>query len=80
MKFLEILEKAWLAAIVIAFSMSIYNFAMLRTFSYPVYTPLVCGGFCVLIYTNIHRQRIFVQKMKKDEKDKAAASANNPGV
>lgn len=66
MKFLELLEKAWLAAIVIAFGMGIYNAVMLRDFSYHVYTPFVCGGFCILIYMNIRRQRLFVEKMKKD--------------
>jgi hypothetical protein len=67
MKFLEILEKAWLAAIVIAFGMGIYNAVMLQNLSYHVYTPIVCGCFCILIYMNIHRQRLFVEKMKRDQ-------------
>ena len=46
MKFLQILERAWLAAIVIAFALGTYNLAMLRDFSYHVYTPYVCGSFC----------------------------------
>ena len=72
MKFLELLEKAWLAAIVIAFGLGIYNAAMLQNFSYRVYMSLVCGCFCILIYSNIKRQRRFVEKMKKDkEKDQA---------
>jgi len=72
MTFLKFLEKAWLAAIVIAFGMCFYRVATLRDFSYPVYTPLVCGFFCILIYMNIRRQRIFVEKMKKDrQKEKA---------
>lgn len=66
MKFLGFLEKAWLAAIVIAVGMGTYNAFMLRDFSYHVYTPFVCAGFCVLIYMNIRRQRLFVEKMKKD--------------
>jgi hypothetical protein len=74
MKFLELLEKAWLAAIVIAFGMSIYNYIMLRTFSYSVYTPLVCGGFCILIYMNIRRQRLFAERMKKE----AAEGGSHP--
>jgi hypothetical protein len=45
---------------------------MLQNFSYRVYMPLVCGCFCILIYSNIKRQRRFVEKMKKDkEKDQA---------
>jgi hypothetical protein len=66
MKFLGFLEKAWLAAIVIGLGMGIYNAAILQNFSYHVYTPFVCAGFCVLIYLNIRRQRLFVEKMKKD--------------
>ena len=70
MKFLQILERAWLAAIVIAFALGTYNLAMLRDFSYHVYTPYVCGFFCILIYMNIRRQRIFLEKMKQDEENK----------
>jgi hypothetical protein len=70
MRFLQILEKAWLAAIVIAFVMGTYNLAVLREFSYRVYTPYVCGFFCILIYMNIRRQRIFLDNMKKDEENK----------
>jgi hypothetical protein len=67
MKFLSILEKAWLAAIVIAISMGIYNAITLGNFSYHVYTPIVCAGFCILIYFNIRRQRLFLEKMKQEE-------------
>lgn len=72
MKFLEILERAWLSAIVIAFGLGIYNAVILQNFSYRVYMPLVCGCFCILIYSNIKRQRHFLEKTKKDkEKDQA---------
>ena len=67
MKFLEILEKAWLSAIVFAFGLGTYNLVVLQQFSYPVYTPYVCGGFCILIYMNIRRQRLFIEKMKQDK-------------
>jgi hypothetical protein len=67
MRFLKILEQAWLAAIIIAFGMGIYNAITYRDFSYHVYTPFVCGAFCILIYYNIHRQRLFVEKMKADK-------------
>jgi hypothetical protein len=69
MRFLKILEKAWLAAIIIAFGMGIFNAISTKTFGYSVYTPLVCGAFCVLIYYNIHRQRLFVEKMKADKEN-----------
>jgi hypothetical protein len=72
MKFLGILEKAWLAAIVIAFGMGIYNAVTLQALTYRVYTPFVCGGFCILIYMNIRRQRLFVENMKKEQEKKNA--------
>ena len=75
MKFLGVLEKAWLAAIIIAFGMGLYNAVTLMNFSYRVYTPFVCGGFCILIYMNIRRQRIFLEKMKKDEKKEKTPAA-----
>ena len=67
MKFLQLLEKAWLAAIVIAVGMGTFNLITLGNFSYRVYTPFVCAGFCVLIYMNIRRQRIFLEQRQKDE-------------
>ena len=75
MKFLQLLEQAWLAAIVIAFGMGIYNAIIYRDLSYHVYTPFVCGGFCILIYFNIHRQRLFVDKMEADKKKESSKSA-----
>ncbi len=67
MKFLELLEKAWRLAIFLAFALGIFNLVRAGSFSYSVYTPIVCGGFCILIYMNIRRQRIFLQKMKKQQ-------------
>jgi hypothetical protein len=67
MKFLQLLERAWLAAIVIAVAMGAFNLITLGNFSYRVYTPFVCAGFCVLIYMNIRRQRIFLEKKQKDQ-------------
>lgn len=73
MKFLAILEKAWLAAAVAAIIMAVYNLITIRSITYKVYFPLFCCGFCILIYMNIRGQRRFVDKMKAD----AAQQAHN---
>ncbi len=75
MNFFKFLEKAWLAAIIIAFGLGTYNAIIERAFVYSVYTPYVCGGFSILIYMNIRKQRLFVEKMKGDkEKENPPAS------
>jgi Na+/H+-translocating membrane pyrophosphatase len=66
MKFLAILEKAWLAAAVAAIIMAVYNLITIQSITYKVYFPLFCCGFCILIYMNIRGQRRFVDKMKAD--------------
>lgn len=66
MKFLEILEKGWLAAAVIAVIMGAFNLVTRMKFDNLVYVPLICCGFCILIYMNIRGQRRFAEKMKKD--------------
>ena len=63
MKFLRYLEKAWLVAAVCALIVAIYNFIMIQTFSSRVYFPLICAGFCVLIWFNIRGQRRFREKI-----------------
>ena len=70
MKFLEILEKAWLAAAILAVFMGAFNLITTLKFNYAVYFPFVCCGFCILIYMNIRGQRRFVEKMKKSEEKK----------
>lgn len=70
MKFLKLLETAWLAAIVIALLLGTYNAITLGNFSYHVYTPYVCAVFCGLIFYNIRRQRLFLEKMEHESKQK----------
>jgi hypothetical protein len=70
MKFLAILEKAWLAAAVAAVVMGTYNLITLQQLVYKVYFPYICCGFCLLIYRNIRGQRMFLEKMKEEQKDK----------
>ncbi|MCW3127391.1 MAG: hypothetical protein JWO03_3049 [Bacteroidetes bacterium] len=70
MKFLEILEKAWLAAAILGVLMGTFNLVTKQKFDYLVYFPFICTGFCILIYMNIRGQRRFVEKMKKDSENK----------
>jgi hypothetical protein len=74
MKFLEILEKAWLVACVAAIVLGIYNFVMIQRFSSSVYFPFICSGFCTLIYYNIRGQRRFATKMRDDAKAQPPAT------
>ena len=77
MKFLEILEKAWLVAAVAAFIMGAYNLVTLQAVTYKVYFPFFCCGFCILLNRNLHGQRMFVKKMKETkrlEEEKAGQS------
>ncbi|HEY0261657.1 MAG TPA: hypothetical protein VGB95_01430 [Chitinophagales bacterium] len=62
--FLSILEKAWLFAVFCAIATAIYFAFTERTFSYHIYFPLICAGFCFLIYRNIRGQRKFIDKHK----------------
>lgn len=72
MKFLRILEKAWLAAILIAISLGLLNLMVLRAAGYKVYTPFICALLCVLIFFNIRRQRVFLENMEKEKRDRPA--------
>jgi hypothetical protein len=63
MKFLQYLEKAWIAAAVCSFIVTIYNFVTLLVFDNRVYFPLFCGVFCLLIFLNIRSQRKFREQM-----------------
>lgn len=64
--FLLYLERAWLVAMVAALGTGIYNIVTSLTFNHLVYFPLICAGFCYLIYRNISSQRKFVEKHKKE--------------
>jgi hypothetical protein len=75
MKFLKILEKAWMLAAVAAFVMGTYYLVMLRTVNYHVYFPYFCCLFCVLLYNNIRRQRKFLENMKRESEAKEKAAS-----
>lgn len=67
MKILEYFEKAWIAAAVAAFIVTLYNLVTLRIFDHHVYFPLFCGLFCILIWQNIRGQRKFRDKIFNDK-------------
>ena len=64
--FLSVLEKAWLFAVFSAIATAVYFVFTERAFGYHVYFPLICAGFCFLIYRNIREQREFIDKHKKE--------------
>lgn len=70
MRILQYFEKAWIAAAVAAFLVTVYNFATLMVFDHRVYFPLFCGLFCILIWMNLRGQRRFREKMLQDEAQK----------
>ena len=70
MKFLQYLEKAWIAAAVCALAVTVYNLVTLRTFDNRVYFPLFCVVFCLLIWYNIRGQRRFRDQVIKENNAK----------
>jgi 1,4-dihydroxy-2-naphthoate octaprenyltransferase len=65
MKFLKIIEKAWLFAAIAAFILGTYYLITLHSFVHLVYFPYLCTLFCLLIYRNIHSQRVFNELHKR---------------
>ncbi len=67
MKFLQILEKAWLAAIVAAFGLGVYFLVTLQQLTGQVYISFLCSVFAFLIYYNIKTQRKFLEERNKNK-------------
>jgi len=67
MKFLQLLEKAWLYAAAISIVVMLYNAVAHRHFDQQIYFPLFCAMFCGLIYFNVKSQRKFREKMDERE-------------
>lgn len=65
MKFLKIIEKAWLTAAIASFALGTYYLITLQAFVHLVYFPFLCTVFCILIYRNIHSQRMFNELHKR---------------
>ncbi|MCS6819005.1 MAG: hypothetical protein RMJ53_10675 [Chitinophagales bacterium] len=67
MKILRLFEKAWIAAYIASFVVTIYNLIHYKSFTYKVYFPLFCGLFCVVIWMNLRGQRRFHEKLQKKD-------------
>ncbi|MBL7800254.1 MAG: hypothetical protein JNL95_05965 [Chitinophagales bacterium] len=67
MKFLQLLEKAWLAAIVAAFGLGIYFLFTKQALTSQVYIAFMCAIFSALIYHNIKSQRKFLEERNKNK-------------
>ena len=70
MKILLYLEKAWLIAASASVIVAIYNLITIRAFEVRVYFPLICAGFCMLIWFNVRGQRKFRDKIFKEGENK----------
>ncbi len=66
MKILLYLEKAWLIAASASVIVAIYNLITIGSFDVHVYFPLICAGFCMLIWFNVRGQRKFRDKIFKE--------------
>ena len=74
MKMLQYMERAWLLAAVAAAVLCLYNgFRYQSLLNTSVYFPAFCAVFCVLIFYNIRRQRLFREEMLKEEEQKQSA-------
>jgi len=63
MRILRYLEKAWLIAAAASVVVALYNIITIRIFEVHVYFPLICAGFCLLIWFNVRGQRKFREKI-----------------
>lgn len=70
MRFLELLEKAWIVAAAAALVVALYNVVTVQAFNHQVYFPLLCAMFCGLLWFNVRGQRRFKEKMDKEEVQK----------
>jgi hypothetical protein len=68
MKFLLILEKAWLIGAAVAFAMGTVNIFIAKQ-PYQIYMPYVCCAGCIVIYMNVKGQRKFKEKMEQMDKE-----------
>lgn len=73
MKFLKIIEKAWLLATAASIVVLLYNLITHRQFDQQIYFPLFCAVFCFLIYFNVKGQRKFREKLDTIEKTEKTA-------
>ncbi len=70
MKILQLFERAWIMAAVVAFGVAVYNIITLPVFNQKIYFPVFCGLFCLLLWWNIKGQRKFYEKMQQGKEKK----------
>jgi hypothetical protein len=70
MRILRYLEKAWIVAALSSFGVAIYNLVISRIFDSHVYFPMICGGFCLLLWFNVRGQRKFRDKIFGENQEK----------
>lgn len=70
MKFLELLEKAWIIAAAAALVVTVYNAITVQAINHKVYFPFFCAMFCGLLWFNVRGQRRFKEKMDQEERQK----------
>ncbi|MCS6935805.1 MAG: hypothetical protein NZM35_11770 [Chitinophagales bacterium] len=69
MKILKYFERAWIAAMVAAMIVTIYNLIVWKSvLDRHVYFPFFCGLFCLVIWQNLRGQRKFREKMLAQNK------------
>jgi hypothetical protein len=69
MKFLQLLERAWILATITALGVTVLNIFKYKTFDYHVYFPLFCAAFCGFLYYNVKSQRTFAEKIRKEKEE-----------
>ncbi|NNC96102.1 MAG: hypothetical protein HKN92_11115 [Chitinophagales bacterium] len=65
-KFLKLLEKAWIFAMVAALAVAIYNFYKEPVFSHKIYFPIFVAIFCFIVYRTKKNHRKFLETIKQN--------------
>ena len=62
-----------MVAAIAAVALGVFNLVYYQKFDRLVYFPIICAGFCVMIYMNIRGQRRFRTKMLQEEEARRRA-------
>ncbi len=69
MKFLQILERLWVVAAVVAFIIFTINLLTYKAFDHHVYFPLMVGIACVILYFTKRSHRRFMENFNNKNGD-----------